>query len=179
VHVVGHALGNAIARATAAYEPSSVRSLALLACGGHDLERLSPPAEVTSAFERCHDPSLPEGERLQALQTAFFAVGNDPRPWLDGWWPGGRAIGNALRSSDWRQWWLGGHVPVLVLQPLEDAMGPPVVGRELAGALGGRARYIEIPGCGHAILPERREEVSRLVAEFIVDVDEGSGPRGP
>jgi pimeloyl-ACP methyl ester carboxylesterase len=123
-----------------------------------------------AAFERCWDEDLGEAERRAALQTVFFAAGNDPRPWLDGWWPEGRAIGEAMRRSDWREWWRGGDAPVLILQPVEDAMGPLEVGRELALELGRRARYVELTHCGHAILPERPEEVAAILVDFLRDV---------
>jgi len=170
-HVVGHALGNTIARATATYRPEVVRSLALLACGGHDLGRHPPAPEVMAAFGRCHDPDLDPAERLTALQTVFFAAGNDPSEWLDGWWPGGQAVSAALGRSDWREWWRGGDRPVLIFQPTEDAMAPVAVGRELAAELAQRARYVEVPHCGHAILPERPEVVERVVVSFLAEVD--------
>jgi pimeloyl-ACP methyl ester carboxylesterase len=170
VHVVGHALGNTVARATATYRPGEVRSLCLLACGGHDLERHQPSPPVMAAFGRCFDLSLNESERVAALQTTFFAAGNDPRPWLDGWWPEGRHIGEAMRRSDWREWWRGGDAPVLIVQPVEDMMGPLAVGRELALALDRRARYVEIPHCGHAILPEQPEVVAETLVAFLRDL---------
>jgi pimeloyl-ACP methyl ester carboxylesterase len=170
VHVVGHALGNTIARATATYRPASVRSLALLACGGHDLERHQPSPPVMAAFAKCFDETQSEAERLAAMQTAFFADGNDPRPWLQGWWPSGHAIGEAMRRTDWREWWQAGDAPVLIVQPFEDAMGPLEVGRELALALGRRARYVELMHCGHAILPERPEQVAAVLDDYLRDL---------
>src|SRR5438874_3549885 len=58
-HVVGHALGNTFARATASYRPEVVHSLALLACGGHNLAHAAPPPLVMEHFARCSDTSLP------------------------------------------------------------------------------------------------------------------------
>ena len=170
-HVVGHALGNTIARATATYRPEAVRSLALLACGGHDLGRHPPAPQVMAAFGRCHDDGLDRAERLTALQTVFFAPGNDPSGWLDGWWPGGQAASAALGRSDWREWWRGGDGPVLIFQPAEDAMAPVAVGRELAAEMAHRARYVEVAHCGHAILPERPDVVEQVVLSFLGEVD--------
>ncbi len=175
-HVVGHALGNALARATATYRPEAVRSVALLACGGHDLAGLAPGPEVMEAFGRGHDPALSEAERRAALSLVFFAAGNDPGVWLDGWWPSGAAISAALTRGDWREWWLAGEtVPVLVAQPAEDAMAPVAVGRQLAEALGPRATYVELAGCGHAVLPERPAEVASVVTGFLRAVEQRPG----
>jgi len=176
-HVVGHALGNTIARATATYRPEAVRSLVLLACGGHDLGRHPPGPDVMAAFGRCHDEALDAAERLVALGVVFFAEGNDPSPWLEGWWPGGQAISAALGRSDWREWWRGGGAPVLVFQPTEDVMAPVSVGRELAAELAQRARYVEVPHCGHAILPERPDVVERVVLSFFEEIDRTLGAR--
>jgi pimeloyl-ACP methyl ester carboxylesterase len=103
------------------------------------------------------------------MQIAFFAAGNDPRPWLEGWWPGGHAIGEAMRRTDWHEWWQAGDAPVLIVQPFEDAMGPLEVGRELALALGSRARYVEIMHCGHAILPEQPQQVAAVLVDYLRD----------
>src|ERR1700722_76229 len=86
-HVVGHAFGNTVARATAAYHPEVVASVTLLACGGHDMANDPPPDEWFWHFGRCQQLDLPDEERLESLQFAFFAPGNDGRAWLDGWWP--------------------------------------------------------------------------------------------
>jgi pimeloyl-ACP methyl ester carboxylesterase len=167
MHVVGHALGNTIARATATFRPSTVRSVALLACGGHDLGRRQPPPEVMVAFARCHRADLSTPERLAALGTAFFAEGNDPAPWLEGWYPGGQAVAEALGRSEWREWYLAGSAPVLIVQPTEDQLAPIEVGQELAAALGDRVDYVEVAHCGHAILPEQPTMVAEQVVAFL------------
>ena len=167
-HVVGHALGNTFARATATYHPDAVRSLALLACGGHDLASAgAPPPEVMVHFARCHQMDLPEADRLESLGVAFFAPGNDASSWLDGWWPQSQGLSGALQRGDWQEWWLGGSAPMLILQPMDDVMAPPSTGRRVAGAAGARARYVELADCGHAILPEQPEAVAVAVVDFL------------
>jgi pimeloyl-ACP methyl ester carboxylesterase len=58
-------------------------------------------------------------------------------------------------------------VPILIIQPLQDAMAAPEVGREAAAALGPRATYREVPNCGHAILPEQPDVIARHVIDFL------------
>ena len=166
-HLVGHAQGNVLVRAAASYRPDVARTLTVMPCGGHNLGAHPVAPEVLEAFVRCHDPSLPEDERVAALQVAFFARGSDARAWLDGWWP--RAQGNslALQRSDPEEWWRGGDVPILIIQPLEDAMTGPEAGRESAAALGDRATYVELPGCGHALLPEQPEAIAEQLIRFL------------
>jgi pimeloyl-ACP methyl ester carboxylesterase len=176
-HVVGHAFGNTVARATAAYHPDVVASVTLLACGGHDLANDPPPEEWFWHFGRCQQLDLPEEERLQSLQFAFFAPGNDGRAWLDGWWPDRLGLASILDRSDPLEWWDAGSAPMLIMQPIDDVIGPPRVGRELSAALGERARYVEIEKCGHAILPEQPSVVAGHLVHFLNDISGGGDGR--
>ena len=54
-----------------------------------------------------------------------------------------------------------GEADVLIVQPLQDRLCPIKIGRDLALRLGARARYVEVPHCGHAILPEQPEAIAR------------------
>lgn len=166
-HLVGHALGNIVARATASYRPDVVRSVTVMPCGGHDLGKYPVTHQVIAAMQRCHDGSLSEQERRDALSIAFFARGNDPGCWLDGWWPRATGISAAALSADAEEWWRAGNVPMLILQPLEDAMSPRQSGLDSKAAFGQRARYAEIPECGHAILPEQPERIAVEVIDFL------------
>ena len=170
MHVVGHAQGNIFARVTAAYRPEVVRSVSLLACGGHDLASSPPAAEVVEHFERCARTDLSDSERVKSLGIVFFAPGNDASVWLTGWWPSGD-VREALTNTDPSEWATAGHAPVLIVQPLEDAMSPAQVGRTLQQMLGERGTYVEVAHCGHAMLPEQPEIIAREVVRFLHDID--------
>jgi pimeloyl-ACP methyl ester carboxylesterase len=166
MHLVGHALGNVFARATAAYRPEVVRSVSLLACGGHETSHVQPSPDVIEHFERCGDGALPDWQRLESLQVVFFAPGNDPSSWLEGWWPAADVRG-VFETTDPAEWATAGRSDVLILQPLQDRLCPPEIGRDLARRLGPRGRYVEVPDCGHAILPEQPELVARQLLAFL------------
>jgi pimeloyl-ACP methyl ester carboxylesterase len=166
-HLVGHALGNACVRAAASFHPEAARTVTVMPSGGHNLTRWPVPREVTDAFMRCHDESLPAEERLRALSIAFFAPGNDPSAWLHGWWPASKGVATALGRTDPELWWRGGDAPMLIIQPLNDAMAPVEVGRSTSAALGDRATYVEVPNCGHAILPEQPQAIARHIIAFL------------
>jgi pimeloyl-ACP methyl ester carboxylesterase len=169
VHLVGHALGNVIARAAAHHRPDIVATVALMPCGGGPapVARETPP-DVQAALAECADPALPVERRRRAIGLVFFAPGNDPVPWLDGWWPHTLAAARAIVRAPSDEWAQAGSAPVLVLQAAHDALFPPDVGRAAADALfGDRATYHEIPGAGHALLPERPDLVVDHVAAFL------------
>jgi pimeloyl-ACP methyl ester carboxylesterase len=166
--IVGHALGNVFARATAAYRPEVVRSVILLACGGHDAVHVQPAPDVVEHFERCGDGALTDAERLESLQVVFFAPGNDPSSWLEGWWPEADVRG-VFETSVPSEWATAGTANVLIVQPLQDRLGPPEVGLDLRRRIGARGRYVEVANCGHAILPEQPDVIAREVVAFLRD----------
>src|SRR5712691_7475874 len=80
--VIGHAFGNRVARLLATIRPDLVRAVSLVAA---NVGRDPSPPDVRAAIRKSADPSLPDAERLAALQFAFFAPGNDASSWLKGW----------------------------------------------------------------------------------------------
>jgi pimeloyl-ACP methyl ester carboxylesterase len=164
-HLVGHALGNVLVRGAASYHPEIAATVAVMPCGGHALGTYPVPPAVIAAFARCHDASRPDAERLEALRVAFFAPGNDPSSWLDGWWPAA-ALGSVV-ETDPEEWWRAGDAPVLIIQPLQDAMAPTEAGRAAAAAFGDRATYVEVDRCGHAILPEQPAAIAGHLLAFL------------
>jgi pimeloyl-ACP methyl ester carboxylesterase len=166
-HLVGHALGNICVRAAASFRPEIARSVTVMPCGGHNLASRPVAGAVVEAVARCHEESLSEAERLEALSIAFFAPGNDPAVWLDGWWPESAGIAGAIGRTDAELWWRAGNAPILIIQPMNDAMAAPETGRSAAAALGDRARYAEVDNCGHAILPEQPQAIAGHVIAFL------------
>lgn len=166
-HVVGHALGNTVARAVASFHPERVRTVTAMPVGGHNVDAYPPDPEVMRHFARCHDESLSDAQRLESIGVVFFAPGNDASSWLHGWYPEAGAISAAMQQSDPAEWAMAGQAPVLVIHPLDDVMFPCKAGREFALLLGDRAHYVEIARCGHAILPEQPEMVANILVAFL------------
>ncbi len=166
-HVVGHALGNTVARATATWHAPLVRTVTTMPAGGHNIADFPLDPRVMHHFPRCHDDGLSEAERLESLEIVFFAPGNDAHCWLGGWHPQASAVSQAMQGSSCDEWADAGSAPVLIVQPLQDAMLPRIAGRQLALRLGDRAQYVEIPNCGHAILPEQPELVAANLVGFL------------
>src|SRR5262249_61672544 len=79
--IVGHAYGNWVARMTAVDYPKLVRGVVLAAAAAKKF-----PPRLSQLVSKSADETVPEAERLAAMQEIFFASGNDPRIWLKGWW---------------------------------------------------------------------------------------------
>jgi pimeloyl-ACP methyl ester carboxylesterase len=162
--VVGHAFGNRVARMLAVDRPDLVRAVSLVAANvGH---APSPPV-VREAIKASANPSLPDAERLRALQFAFFAPGNDARGWLAGWHPevlaAQRIAGDhTSREEDYA----GGNVPILYLQPDHDPLAHVEDAHEFKRALGGRVTVTVIPHCSHAAIAEQPKAISEALIAF-------------
>jgi pimeloyl-ACP methyl ester carboxylesterase len=162
--VVGHAFGNRVARMLATDRPDLVRAVSLVAANvGH---APSPPV-VREAIKASANPSLPDAQRLTALQFAFFAPGNDARAWLAGWHPdvlaAQRVAGDRTsREADYA----AGAAPILYLQPDHDPLAHEEDAHELKRALGDRVTIVVIRDCSHAAVAEQPEAISEALIDY-------------
>ncbi len=109
--VAGHAFGHFVARVADLDHPDRIRGLVVMAGAARTF-----PAGLTQALELAADAGQPRAARLAALQHAFFAAGNDPSHWLDGWHPQLReAYRQAGAIPDKDTWWPVSHAPILDL----------------------------------------------------------------
>jgi pimeloyl-ACP methyl ester carboxylesterase len=161
--IVGHAYGNWIARMTAVDHPALVRGVVVLAGAA---KQFSP--ELLTAINVAGNPALPEDERIKALRFAFFAPGNEPKVWLDGWHPevrdSQRAAAAAVKQSDW---WSAGVAPLLDLQAEGDPFKPPEKRNEMKDEFGDRVTVAIVPGASHALIPEQPRAVVEALAAWI------------
>jgi pimeloyl-ACP methyl ester carboxylesterase len=162
--VVGHAFGNRVARMLATDRPDLVRAVSLIAANvGH---APSPPV-VREAIKASANPSLPDGERLTALQFAFFAPGNDARAWLTGWHPdvlaAQRVAGDSTsRAADYA----AGAAPILYLQPDHDPLAHEEDAHEFKRALADRVTIVMIRDCSHAAVAEQPDAISDALIDY-------------
>ncbi|MCQ3811740.1 MAG: alpha/beta hydrolase, partial [Acidimicrobiia bacterium] len=162
--VVGHAYGNRIARMTATEHPELVDSLVLLACGGF----IPVTEEMGAAMRTIFDPRNPPDVRLDAVARAFFAPGNDPSVWADGWYGKlARYQEHATVNTPVSDWWAGGSAAMLAVQPADDQLAVPANADALVEAVGDRVEVMVIPNAGHALLPEQPKAVADVVIGWL------------
>lgn len=164
VTLVGHAFGSRLARVVARDHPRLVSALVLLAAE----ERQPARPEVLHARLMSYDPSLPQSVRRQAIQQAFFAAGNDPVGWQDGWYQKATRMQMAASLATEDQAWVAaGSAPILLLQGTEDKIAPPENARRFKRQYGRRVSLVEIAKAGHAMLPEQPQAIAEAIVRFL------------
>jgi len=107
------------------------------------------------------EPLPPEQQPWYSKMTAEPDVRTALRYMVEG-------VGAILtRATPLEGWWAGGRAPILVVQPTADTIAPPVNAKMLQEDIGPRVTVVEIPGAGHALLPEQPEAVATAVIDHI------------
>lgn len=161
---VGHAYGNRQSRAFAAFYPEYVEDVTLLAAGGD----FALSEDQFNTLVQCFNLALPDEERMTYIKKAFFADNNDPGVWLGGWFPSlaGAQIA-AVQSIDKEFFKRAGGRPILLIQATDDFIAPPeLAGQQLAAELGDQVTYVEVQNSGHALLPERGDQVAAQMIAY-------------
>lgn len=169
--VLGHAFGNFVARAVATDHPALVRGV-ILAAAGRRATAGGPEDEKTArlreAVETLNDPRSSEEQRLAALRLGFFAPGNDPRKWLDGWHRSVFDIQTRARAATPPEsWWSAGSAPLLEIQAENDPFKPAEAANELKDAFGARVTVVRIPQASHALFPEQPQRVVASIVAWL------------
>lgn len=165
--VVGHAFGSQPARMLAVDRPDLVRALVMAAASAgkvpQDLTE-KPYSRLRAEIDGAGNPALDENERIRCLRAAFFAPGNDPRVWLDGWsWETHEMQTFARNNTPIDDYFAGGDVPMLDLQAEHDAVVIPGVFQPM---LGDRVTVGIVHGAGHAMAPEQPAAMSAAIHRF-------------
>jgi pimeloyl-ACP methyl ester carboxylesterase len=163
--IAGHAFGNFVARTVAADYPRLTRAVALLAA-----THVWPlPPAVRDSINKSHQMALPEDVRLRHLQHAFFAPGNDPRVWLEGWNEEVMLAERAATEATPKpEWWNAGAAPVLDLVPENDVCTPADSRERYLTEFGAhRVTLMLVPQAGHALLPEQPAAVAAALVSYM------------
>lgn len=168
VVVVGHAWGSQPARMLAADRPDLVCGVVMAAASAGKLPPGSaeqPYSRLRDAIDGAGDMTLPEHQRLDCLQRAFFAPGHDASVWLDGWSAAThKAQSHARVHTPVDDYFSAGtQVPILDLQAEHDAVVIPNI---MQLYLGTRVTEQVIRDAGHAMAPEQPRAMALAVGAF-------------
>lgn len=164
VTLLGHAFGNRLTRMTAKDHPALISRVILLACGG----RIEMPEKALTALLGCFDEKLSPEEHLECVRYGFFAKGNDPAVWREGWHSKIMLMqSSAVRATPVEDWWEAGGQPMLVVQASEDAIALPANAHDLKARLGERVTLVELPNAGHAMLPEQPDRIVAIIQDYL------------
>jgi pimeloyl-ACP methyl ester carboxylesterase len=162
--VVGHAFGNRVARMLATDRPELVSAVGLVAA---NIGKAPSTPKVREAIRNSANPSLPDAERLKALQFAFFAPGNDPRVWLKGWYPDVLAAERAAGDRTSREEdFAAGQAPILYVQPAHDPLAHVEDAKAYKQQFGDRVTVVVIEQASHAVIVEQPEVVSAALITY-------------
>jgi pimeloyl-ACP methyl ester carboxylesterase len=171
VIVVGHAFGNFVARQIAADRPDLVRGVVVAAASsgkvppGSTEKPIGP--DIRQAIDGPSNPELPEAKRLEYLQIAFFAPGNDASVWLGGWNSEVHHMeSHAREHTPVDDYFAAGTAPILDLQAENDPVAPRRFAGVLKSMLGDRVTIVVIPNASHALFPEQPKAVTQAIATF-------------
>jgi len=174
--VMGLSMGGMIAQELALLAPDRVRALVLgcTHCGGS--ERIPPDPRLLAQFvnneglsqEQIIDKNLPfffsrpflqeQPERVELYRQAQLSAPlQPPHAFL------GQV--DAIRTFACCERLIRLTIPTLVVTGTADVLVPPENATVLAGLIPG-ARLVEIPGAGHALHVECRDELNTLAREF-------------
>lgn len=160
--IVGHAYGHWIAKTIAADYPKMTRGIVLLAGAAK-----SWPSKLSDAITVISNPKSTREERLAKLRLAFFAEGNDPTPWLEGWHDDViKSQSSARKLTNRKDWWAGGTAPILDLQAGSDPFRPETSRMEAKDEFGNRVTVAVIEGASHALPAEKPLEAADAIADW-------------
>lgn len=164
--IFGHAFGHYVARMVAHAFPQSVAGIVVAAAAAKTY-----PAHLSQAVTESGDITLPEATRLAALRLAFFAPGNDPRCWLEGWHPHMQDVQRKARMAVAQDiYWGGGTVPLLDLQAEFDPFKPPEKREEMRQDFGARVSIALVRNASHALIPEQPHAVAQAVLAWMKSI---------
>lgn len=173
VFLLGHAFGNRLARATASKYPTQVKGVILIAAGG-----LKPiDTKAVEALLNCFNDKLSPDEHLAAVRFGFFADNNAvPKYWRRGWHRRTADLqSQATRAVSSEDWWAAAGKPMLVVAAMNDTIAPPqdtvaLLKREFPE----RVSAVTIENAGHALLPEKPDEIAEAVLAWLGEQNERS-----
>lgn len=163
--VIGHAFGTFLAKVSSVLYPEKIPAIVVAAPGGIDL-----PTTIAGMPFIAGNTSLPLSERLDALETAFFAPNHDAHIWLEGWYPEVLAMEHAAVNAygSLASHWAGADTAqVLELIPADDPFQPESEWNVTTTRYPNRATSKIIADASHALFPEQGKAVVEAILPWL------------
>lgn len=167
VFFAGKTYGNRVVRAAAQAHPDKLAGIILIGAGG----QVSPSEETIKKATRQMNPSISKEEWLKLQGELDYAPGHEYLAKLDlgeGSFPVlAKAQATASENTPMAEWEMGGTAPMLIITCLFDLYAPPESGLILAKKRP-KTWYIGLPNCGHNMVNEKGDDITRLIVEFML-----------
>ncbi|KAJ5890333.1 uncharacterized protein N7473_006561 [Penicillium subrubescens] len=163
--VIGHAFGTFLAKVSSVLYPEKIPAIVVAAPGGIDL-----PTAIAGMPFIAGNTSLPLSERLEALETAFFAPNHDAHIWLEGWYPEVLAMERAAVAaygSLASHWGGADTAQVLEIIPANDPFQPGSEWNVTTTLYPNRATSKIIADASHALFPEQGKAVLEAILPWL------------
>jgi len=166
--LIGHDFGAQLAQSFATRFNDKTAGLVLLA----PTQGLPKPPHLRQAIMQIFLSILPENKRRDAVHRAYFARDNNiPGHWMGGWGLKTALLQKrALELAENSLMNVNLDLPTLLIQGDSDALSPLSEILALKKRLGKRATLVTLGRAGHALLPERPDEVLQEVKAFLTSL---------
>ncbi|WP_286974846.1 alpha/beta hydrolase [Pseudomonas sp.] len=162
--VIGHAFGQRVSSLLATRHPEKIKRVVMLAAGGKAPMQPGAEAALMASFNLKLSPE----QHMDAVNYAFFAPGNDPEVWRDGWHAKVAKMQiTAAKAQPTEDWWGAGKAKVLVIQGEQDKIATPENGELLKQEFGDRITLQRVNNAGHALIAEQPQIIADSVLEFL------------
>ena len=180
-HLAGHSMGGVIAQEVALTVPSRIRSLALLCTflKGRQGTMIAPAKLGTAIRSRVGTRRMRRRAFVElVMPREFLATQDRDRLCSDLGELFGRDLADSPPILMQQLRAMGRHdasarlsqlkgIPTVVVSAEHDCIAQPKYGRALAAAIPG-ARYVEIPGAGHAVVIQKADQINQLLREHFL-----------
>ncbi len=166
-HILGHAVGNRIARIFDADFPQATQSVVLMPASG----KVGSSEEEKEATSKMFKPGATEDEIMNGMRYMVGDPANSQRVWeilkYSSLTDPATMKSEVSTTAPVEEWWApGGHTPYLVLHGTEDKSAPIENAHLLQKDLGERMTLVALDGLGHLAPVEDPDRVTKAILEY-------------
>ncbi len=182
-HVMGFSMGGAITQTFGINYPEMAKSLVLCGTtpGGENSVSSDPQVQMDLALIANPLPEMTERDRtiklLYLLYSKEYVEANlealvEDETYSDHPTPSYSLMNqsHAISTLDTFPYLPDLEMPVLVMTGEDDVLVPPENSERIASKIP-ESKLVKIPGCGHGFLKQKTDEATKVILEFLENVD--------